>query len=137
MSAIRQRIYWRRKTRQIEAKLAEVMQQNHTLFEDERDKLEKWAEDKMFAAEEALRDTKAQIKSVKRESRLAQTTEEQKQTQEKLKQLERLQKSQRMEIFDIEDEIADKRDELIAALEARMKQKTNITELFTIRWHVA
>lgn len=125
------------KTRQIEAKLAEVMQQNHTLFEDERDKLEKWAEDKMFAAEEALRDTKAQIKSVKRESRLAQTTEEQKQTQEKLKQLERLQKSQRMEIFDIEDEIADKRDELIAALEARMKQKTNITELFTIRWHVA
>ncbi|MFQ2001403.1 SNF2-related protein [Aeromonas veronii] len=125
------------KTRQIEAKLAEVMQQNHALFEDERDKLEKWAEDKMFAAEEALRDTKAQIKSVKRESRLAQTTEEQKQTQEKIKQLERLQKRQRMEIFDIEDEIADKRDELIAALEARMKQKTNITELFTIRWHMA
>ena len=125
------------KTRQIEAKLAEVMQQNHALFEDERDKLEKWAEDKTFAAEEALRDTKAQIKSVKRESRLAQTTEEQKQTQEKIKQLERLQKRQRMEIFDIEDEIADKRDELIAALEARMKQKTNITELFTIRWHMA
>lgn len=125
------------KTRQIEAKLAEVMEQNNALFEVERDKLEKWAEDKMFAAEESLRDTKAQIKSVKRESRLAQTTEEQKQTQEKLKQLERLQKRQRMAIFDIEDEIADKRDELIAALEARMKQKTHISELFTIRWHVA
>lgn len=124
------------KTRQIEAKLAEVMQQNHALFEDERDKLEKWAEDKMFAAEEALRDTKAQIKSVKRESRLAQTTEEQKQTQEKIKQLERLQKRQRMEIFDIEDEIADKRDELIAALEERMKQRTDVTELFTVRWQV-
>lgn len=56
--------------------------------------------------------------------------------QEKLNLLERQQKRQRMEIFDIEDEIADKRDELISALEERMKQKTDITELFTIRWKV-
>lgn len=124
------------KNRQIDAKLAEVMDQNNALFEVERDKLEKWAEDKMFAAEEALRDTKAQIKSVKRESRHALTVEEQKLNQEKLQKLERQQKRQRMEIFDIEDEIADKRDELIAALEARMKQKTEVTELFTIRWQV-
>lgn len=90
----------------------------------------------IFAAEEALRDTKMQIKSLKREARLAQSIEEQKQNQEKLKLLERQQKRQRMEIFDIEDEIADKRDELISALEERMKQKTDITELFTIRWKV-
>ncbi|WP_158662473.1 hypothetical protein, partial [Escherichia coli] len=85
---------------------------------------------------EALRDTKMQIKSLKREARLAQSMEEQKQNQEKLKLLERQQKRQRMEIFDIEDEIADKRDELISALEERMKQKTDITELFSIRWKV-
>ncbi|MEZ9058331.1 hypothetical protein [Vibrio pelagius] len=83
-----------------------------------------------------MRDTKAQIKSVKRDSRHALTVEEQKLNQEKLQKLERQQKRQRMEIFDIEDEIADKRDELISALEARMKQKTEVTELFTIRWQV-
>lgn len=82
------------------------------------------AEDKIYAVEEALRDTKAQIKAVKRDSRHALTVEEQKLNQEKLQKLERQQKRQRMEIFDIEDEIADKRDELISALEARMKQKT-------------
>ncbi|KPH26653.1 hypothetical protein ADU60_11515 [Vibrio coralliilyticus] len=60
------------------------------------------------------------MKAVKRDSRHALTVEEQKLNQEKLQKLER----QRMEIFDIEDEIADKRDELISALEARMKQKT-------------
>ncbi len=38
----------------------------------------KWAEDMIFAAEEALRDTKMQIKSLKREARLAQSIEEQK-----------------------------------------------------------
>lgn len=111
------------KNRQIDARLAEVLEQNNVLFEAERDKLEKWAEDMIFAAEEALRDTKMQIKSLKREARLAQSMEEQKQNQEKLKLLERQQKRQRMEIFDIEDEIADKRDELISALEERMKQK--------------
>ncbi len=77
-----------------------------------------------------------QINSLKREARLAQSIEEQKQNQEKLNLLERQQKRQRMEIFDIEDEIADKRDELISALEERMKQKTDITELFSIRWKV-
>jgi 3-oxoacyl-(acyl-carrier-protein) synthase len=112
------------------------MEQNNALFELERDKLEKWAEDLIYAAEEALRDTKMQIKSLKRDARLAQSIEEQKQNQERLKQLERQQKRQRMEIFDIEDEISDKRDMLISALEERMKQKTEIAELFTIRWKV-
>lgn len=87
------------KKRQIDAQLAEVMEQNNALFELERDKLEKWAEDVMYAAEEALRDTKMQIKSLKRDARLAQSIEEQKQNQERLKQLERQQKRQRMEIL--------------------------------------
>ncbi|WP_413284208.1 SNF2-related protein [Vibrio sp. MA40-2] len=124
------------RARQIDAKLAEVMDSNNTLFEVERDKLEKWAEDKVMAAEEALRDTKAQIRSLKREARHAQSVEEQKANQEQIKKLERQQRRQRSEIFDVEDEIADKRDELIAALEERMKQKTNVTELFTVRWSV-
>lgn len=38
----------------------------------------------IFAAEEALRDTKMQIKSLKREARLAQSIEEQKQNQKSL-----------------------------------------------------
>ncbi|WP_442806523.1 helicase-related protein [Vibrio cortegadensis] len=124
------------RARQIDAKLAEVMDSNNTLFEVERDKLEKWAEDKVMVAEEALRDTKAQIRSLKREARHAQSVEEQKANQEQIKKLERQQRRQRSEIFDVEDEIADKRDELIAALEERMKQKTNVTELFTVRWSV-
>lgn len=52
------------KNRQIDAKLAEVLEQNNVLFEAERDKLEKWAEDMILVAEEALRDTKMQIKSL-------------------------------------------------------------------------
>ena len=123
-------------SRQLDAKLAEAMDFNNKYFQDERDKLEKWADDKILAAEQALVDTKNQIRSLKRESRHAVSVEEQQQMQKQLKDLERKQRKQRAEIWDVEDEIADKRDELIAALEARMKQKTEVEELFTIRWSV-
>ena len=123
-------------TRQLDAKLAEAMDLNNQYFQDERDKLDKWADDKVLAAEQALVDTKNQIKSLKRESRHAVSVEEQQQMQKQLKELERKQRKQRAEIWDVEDEIAEKRDQLIAALEARMKQKTEIKELFTVRWSI-
>jgi superfamily II DNA/RNA helicase len=123
-------------TRQLDVKLAEAMDLNNQYFQDERDKLDKWADDKVLAAEQALVDTKNQIKSLKRESRHAVSVEEQQQMQKQLKELERKQRKQRAEIWDVEDEIAEKRDELIAALEARMKQKTEIKELFTVRWSI-
>lgn len=39
-------------------------------------------------------------------------------------------------IFDIEDEIAEKRDHLLESLEKRLQQKTTVTPVFTIRWSV-
>lgn len=123
-------------TRNIEAQLAISMDTNNKYFQDERDKLDKWADDKMLAAEQALTDTKNQIKSLKRESRHAVSVDEQQQFQQQLKDLELKQRRLRQNIWDVEDSIAEKRDELIAALEARMKQKTDIKELFTVRWQV-
>ncbi|SNY58450.1 Helicase conserved C-terminal domain-containing protein [Arsukibacterium tuosuense] len=123
-------------TRNLEAQLAIAMDTNNKYFQDERDKLDKWADDKMLAAEQALTDTKNQIKSLKRESRHAISVDEQQQFQQQLKELELKQRRLRQNIWDVEDSIAEKRDELIAALEARMKQKTDIKELFTVRWKV-
>ncbi|HEB0853246.1 DEAD/DEAH box helicase family protein [Citrobacter werkmanii] len=122
--------------RQLDAKLSEAMDANNKLFESERDKLEKWADDKVLAAEQALSDTKNQIRSLKRESRHAQTMEEQQAIQQRIRDLERKQRRQRQEIFDVEDEIIEKRDELISALEQRLKQRTEVEEIFTVRWHV-
>ncbi|EPD5143457.1 SNF2-related protein [Vibrio cholerae] len=122
--------------RQLDAKLSEAMDANNKLFESERDKLEKWADDKVLAAEQALSETKNQIRSLKRESRQAQTMEEQQAIQQRIRDLERKQRKQRQEIFDVEDEIIEKRDELISALEQRLKQRTEVEEIFTVRWHI-
>jgi hypothetical protein len=120
-----------------EAAVALSLEENNRLFSEERERLEKWAEDMVFAAEKELADTKAQIKAVRRQSRLAATLDVQNELQQKLQELERKQRRQRQEIFDIEDQIAEKRDKLIDGLQKRMSQKTANTPLFTIRWEVA
>jgi chemotaxis protein histidine kinase CheA len=122
--------------RQVEAKVSEVLEANNQYFQDERDRLEKWADDKIFSAELALKDTKTKRNSLKRESRLAVTMEEQRNIQLELKGLEIKQRKQRKDIFDLEDEVISKRDELIESLEIRLKQKTEVKNLFTIRWVV-
>ena len=58
---------------------------------------------------------------------------EQNDLQQKLASLERKQRKQRQQIFEVEDQIAEKRDALIASLQRRMSQKTKVTPLFTIQ----
>jgi superfamily II DNA/RNA helicase len=122
--------------RRIEASLAQFIEQNQRLFNTEREKLERWADDKMLASEEALKDTKARIGQIKRDARKAPTLVEQSELQNQLRDLERQQRRQRQQIFDVEDEIIVKRDELIDALQKRLTQTTITEHLFTIRWIV-
>lgn len=119
-----------------QATITQSLEGNSALFNEERERLERWAEDMVVAAEKDLSDTKAQIKAVRRQARLATTLDEQNQLQQKLRDLEKAQRRQRQQIFQIEDEIAEKRDELIDGLQKRMTQKTHSTHLFTIQWEV-
>lgn len=122
--------------RHAEATIARSLEGSNALFNEERDRLEKWADDMVVAAEKDLSDTKAQIKAVRRQSRLATTLDEQNELQQKLRDLEKKRWKQRQQIHAIEDQIADKRDSLIDGLQKRMTQKTHNTHLFTIQWEV-
>lgn len=118
------------------ATISRSLEQNSLHFQEARDKLEKWADDMVLAAEKALADTKEQIKVLRRQARQAVTLEEQHEIQEKIQMLERQQRRQRQEIFQVEDEIISKRDDLIDQLERRLTQRTRSEPLFTIRWAV-
>ncbi|ANG62603.1 ATP-dependent helicase [Marinobacterium aestuarii] len=122
--------------RHIAAGIANILEANQRLFNEERDKLEKWAEDKLVAAEEALKNTKARIAQLKRDARKAITLQEQSDILQEISSLERQQRRQRQEIFAVEDEIIEKRDALIEALQQRLQEKTEINTLFTLRWQV-
>lgn len=119
-----------------EARVAVSLENNNRLFSEERERLEKWAEDMVVAAEKELADTKAQIDSVRRQSRTATTLDEQNNLQQQLADLEKKQRKQRQQIFEVEDQIAEKRDALIDGLQRRMSQKTKTSLLFTIQWEV-
>ncbi len=122
--------------RAVAATIAQVLEANQRLFNEERDKLERWADDKLLAAEEALKNTKARIAQLKRDARKAATLQEQDGIQRELSELERKQRRLRQEIFAVEDEIIAKRDELIASLQQRLQEKTSHETLFSIRWQV-
>ena len=122
--------------RHAKATISRSLERNNHHFNEARERLEKWADDMVLAAEKELKDTKQQIKALSRESRLATLVEEQHQLQEKIRAMEKKKRRQRQRIFDLEDEIMEKRDKLIEALERRMAQRTSREPLFTIRWQV-
>ena len=109
---------------------------NNRHFLDERDKLEKWADDLIVGAEKELKDTKAKIKLLNRQARQATTTAEQIDLQKQIAELEKKQRRQRQKVFDVEDEIYEKRDGLIAKLEDQILQRVERQPLFTVHWSV-
>ena len=122
--------------RHAEATLSSSLERNNTFFREERDKLEKWADDALAGAERALSDTKEQIKVLTRQARTAPNLEEQQAIQQKIAELEKKKRRQRQQIFDVEDEIIGRRDRMIGDLEKRLAQKTSSTPIFILRWSV-
>jgi hypothetical protein len=122
--------------RHAKATISRSLEQNSVHFNQAREKLEKWADDLVLAAEKELQDTKEQIKALRRQARQATTLAEQHEIQEQLQKLERQQRRQRQDIFKAEDEIMEKRDVLVDSLERRLSQRTDSDTLFTIRWTI-
>jgi hypothetical protein len=122
--------------RHAQATIARSLETNNHVFQQERERLDRWAEDMVLAAEKELADTKAQIKVLNRQSRVATTVDEQHALQNQIRDLEKKQRTQRRQIFDVEDQIKGKRDLLIDRLEKRLSQHTSSEQLFSIRWQV-
>lgn len=122
--------------RHAKATINKSLERNSRHFNEAREQLEKWAEDMVLAVERELRDTKEQIKALSRQARQAETVNEQHAIQDKIRELEKKKRRLRQRIFDVEDEIMGKRDELIEGLERRMQQRTASEPIFTLRWSV-
>ena len=111
-------------------------QQNNEHFTKASEKLHKWADDKLLAIEKELKETKAKIKELNRQSSATTDLEEQSRVQSQIKEQEKKRRRIQREIFDIEDEIAEERDELIEQLKSAMRQKIETEQLFIIEWEI-
>ncbi len=120
-----------------EAEVIEQLKQHQSQwFAEESQKLENWADDRVFAAEKELKDAKARILELKREARAAQSPEDQHRIQTQVQELEKSKRRLRQRIFEVEDDIIEQRDRMIAELEARLRQDISKQNLFTVRWAV-
>ena len=122
--------------RHTHAAVGASLEANSRLFAHERERLENWADNMVAGVEQELFDIKSRIRAATRQARLAPTLDEQSRIQQTIRDLEATKRKQRQEIFAAEDQIMERRDQLIEALHRRMSQKTSRTRRFMIRWEV-
>lgn len=121
----------------VRATLDRIMEANNRHFQQAREKLHQWARDMEKSAERELDEVKAKIRELERKARQASTMAEQRAVEEDIARMERRKRELRQRIFQVEDEIAQKRDRLIQALVQKMQQTSQTETLFAIRWRVA
>jgi adenine-specific DNA-methyltransferase len=125
-----QQIFNSGKVRIIEA----ISARNSVFFDDEMEKLEKWAEDLKSGLEYELKELDREIKFQKTESKKILKLDEKLIAQKDIKELEKKRNTKRRTLFEAQDEIDSRKEGLIEGVEARLRQQIKEHEIFTIRW---
>lgn len=118
------------------AHLEEARGRDLKFFQDEEEKFERWAEDVKENLETELKEIAAEIRSLKRESRAASNLDEKVTLQKRIRGMEKKQSQRRKHLFDAQDLVDQRRDELISQTHERLKQSVKTEHLFTIRWSI-
>lgn len=116
--------------------LGKIAERNATFFDEEMDKLDKWAEDKKTALELKIKDTDTQIGILKAETRKTAGLEQKINLQRQIKDLGKKRTDMRRRLFDAQDEIDGHKESLLDSIEARMKQQIVEEKLFAIHWRL-
>jgi len=109
-------------------------ERNTRFFEAEADKLDGWADDLKLGLEREIKDMDRQIKEARRAATTALTLEEKLTGQKQIKAMESQRSQKRRSLFDAQDRVDKQREDLIATIEGKLAQKSELKKLFAIRW---
>jgi hypothetical protein len=122
--------------RRLLALLEETGARNGRWFEDEMDKLDRWAEDRRASLKAELEDLDDALKQAKKAARLAPTLPEKLERQREARTLE----AQREEAWRAYDQagrdIDRQNDALLDEISRRLEQRSEELQLFTLRWQL-
>lgn len=116
--------------------MTDIAERNSSYFNEESVKLEKWADDRKASLEKEMKDTKLRLREYNREARQEKAMDKQLEIQKRIKETERKLRTLRQNIFTAEDEIESERERLIAELEDKLKQSTEVQPIFSIEWEL-
>lgn len=100
----------------ISALTARHSESQRVLLSQESQRLDKWAEDKIKASEQAIKDIDKVIKQLKKDKNQAPNLETLAELEQELKDKEKKRRLLRQSLFDVQDEIEAKRDELFVQI---------------------
>ncbi|MCB9610041.1 MAG: DEAD/DEAH box helicase family protein [Polyangiaceae bacterium] len=116
------------------AKLEEIETRNGKYFEEEVDKLDRWAEDVKLTLERELKELDAEIRAARKDSKTKVVLADKLEAQRRIKTLEQRRNSKRRQLFDAQDDVDKKRTQLIEDIERQLRTSAQRETLFTIRW---
>ncbi len=122
----------------IEASLKESEISNHSYFEEELDKLDRWAEDLKTGLEMELKQLDRDIREAARQSKQRVSLAEKLAFQKQKAALEKRRSQKRHELFQSQDKIDARREELINQLERQLQDSRHeVVPLFCVGWRVS
>ncbi len=107
---------------------------NNDFFDEEMDKLDQWADDMKLSLDKEVKDLDAEIKLRKAEAKKILNLDEKVKAQRTIKELENKRSEKRRRLYLAQDEVDEKKENLLSETEKRLEQNITETELFTIRW---
>ena len=116
--------------------LSESANRNQTFFEDEMDKLDTWASDMKVSLEREITDLDAEIKLRKAEAKKMLQLKDKVAAQRNIKELEKKRADKRQNLYEAQDEVDARKEELLTKVEKMLEQKVEEMELFTLRWRL-
>ena len=111
-------------------------ERNNNFFEEEMEKLDNWADDVKAGLEKELRDLDAEIKLRKSESKKTSRLDEKVRVQRLIKDLEKRRSEKRLNLYQAQDDVDSKKEELLSKVEAMLAQKIEHTKLITFHWRI-
>ncbi len=125
------------KSKKVADLLVESEQSNHAYFNEELDKLDRWADDLKTGLELELKQLERDIKEADRQSKQLISLQEKLEFQKKKAAFEKRRSQKRHELFTSQDQVDRRREELISQLEKQLQASTHeVTEVFKIEWRL-
>ena len=116
--------------------LEDAQRLNEEYFNDEQEKLDRWAEDAKSAIDQELKEIDKQIKEANKIKRQLPTMQEKIDQTRKIKKLEREYEKKKSQYFETRDAVNKKTEELLDEVEEKLALSHTADEVFTIRWNL-
>jgi ERCC4-related helicase len=113
-----------------------ILLKNNQFFDDEVEKLDNWAEDMKKSLEIDLKRLDIEIKSKKTHAKKVLILPEKVKLQREIKELEKKRNEARQKLYQAQDKVDEQKEDLLAKIEAKLKQQSELKTLFTVKFRI-